>query len=150
MVGSSLFLILILVAVAVIPRWISRHKKKKDDEFLRSINYSHRIPEVKSKPKNGKRRSSEEVLADGIAYQKLLGDDFRKKAKATQIQAERIGSPGYVWQGSDCCPACDKQAGKKFKWAKPPKTGHPGEGKLCPNGYCRCWAEVIIPRPKIK
>ncbi|HAN8704337.1 TPA: hypothetical protein IGN17_002522 [Escherichia coli] len=146
--NSSVFLLVILVAIAVLVRMKSRNKKKKDDDFLNSVNYSHRMPAVKSKPKKGKRRSREEVLADEVAYQKKLGDDFRKKAKATQIQAERVGSSGYIWQGSDCCPACDKQVGKKFMWSKPPKTGHPGEGKLCPNGYCRCWSEVIVPRPR--
>lgn len=145
--NSSICLLVFLIVVAVLVRLKSRQKKKEENNFLKSINYSHRIPQVRSKPKNGKRRSKEEIASDNDAYHKLLGDDFRKKAKATQIQAERVGSSGYVWQGSDCCPACDKQVGKRFLWSKPPRTGHPGEGKLCPNGYCRCWAEVIIPPP---
>ncbi|QFG06723.1 hypothetical protein CPT_Mulock_021 [Klebsiella phage Mulock] len=143
-------IILLFLAIAIITRWNNHKKAKKreeEDNFIKSIDYSYRRPEVKSKPKNGRRRSKEEMLADGNAYQKLMGDDFRKSAKATQIQAERVGSKKYVWRGSDCCPDCDKQNGKTFFWSKPPKTGHPGEGKLCPNGYCRCWAEVIIPKP---
>lgn len=150
MIMEFFAIILFFLAIAIVTRW-NNHKKakkrKEEDNFIHSIDYSYRRPEVKSKPKNGRRRSKEEMLADGIAYQKLMGDDFRKSAKATQIQAERVGSKKYIWRGSDCCPNCDKQNGKTFSWARPPKTGHPGEGKLCPNGYCRCWAEVIIPKP---
>lgn len=143
-------ILIFLAAIVIVARTRNKkqEKKKKDeDAFLQSIDYRYRPPEVKSKPNNGRRRSREEVLADGNANQKIMGDDFRKKAKADQIRAERIGSKGYIWRGSDCCPSCDKQDGKKFTWAKPPKTGHPGEGRLCPNGYCRCWAEVIVPKP---
>ncbi|HBT7196296.1 TPA: hypothetical protein MCI55_003030 [Klebsiella pneumoniae] len=144
-------IIVFFLAIAVITRWnnYKKLKKRKDeDKFLQSIDYSNRIPEVKSKPQNGRRRSKEQILADGNAYKKLMGDDFRVKAKAVQIQAERVGSKRYIWHGDDCCPSCNRQNGKTYAWSKPPKTGHPGEGKLCPNGYCRCWAEVIIPKPR--
>ncbi|MBL1054152.1 MAG: hypothetical protein JJO51_20585 [Escherichia coli] len=91
-------IILFFLAIAIVTRW-NNHKKakkrKEEDNFIHSIDYSYRRPEVKSKPKNGRRRSKEEMLADGIAYQKLMGDDFRKSAKATQIQAERVGSKKY-------------------------------------------------------
>ncbi|WP_240104892.1 hypothetical protein [Klebsiella pneumoniae] len=144
-------IIVFFLAIAVITRWnnYKKLKKRKDeDKFLQSIDYSNRIPEVRSKPQNGRRRSKEQILADGNAYKKLMGDDFRVKAKAVQIQAERVGSKRYIWHGDDCCPSCNRQNGKTYAWSKPPKTGHPGEGKLCPNGYCRCWAEVIIPEPR--
>ena len=144
-------IIVFFLAIAVITRWnnYKKLKKRKDeDKFLQSIDYSNRIPEVKSKPQNGRRRSKEQILADGNAYKKLMGDEFRVKAKAVQIQAERVGSKRYIWHGDDCCPSCNRQNGKTYAWSKPPKTGHPGEGKLCPNGYCRCWAEVIIPEPR--
>ncbi|HBQ0908341.1 TPA: hypothetical protein L7J85_002771 [Klebsiella pneumoniae] len=144
-------IIVFFLAIAVITRWnnYKKLKKRKDeDKFLQSIDYSNRIPEVKSKPQNGRRRSKEQILADGNAYKKLMGDGFRVKAKAVQIQAERVGSKRYIWHGDDCCPSCNRQNGKTYAWSKPPKTGHPGEGKLCPNGYCRCWAEVIIPEPR--
>lgn len=144
-------IIVFFLAIAVITRWnnYKKLKKRKDeDKFLQSIDYSNRIPEVKSKPQNGRRRSKEQILADGNAYKKLMGDDFRVKAKAVQIQAERVGYKRYIWHGDDCCPSCNRQNGKTYAWSKPPKTGHPGEGKLCPNGYCRCWAEVIIPEPR--
>lgn len=144
MEGSSIGLLLLIVAVVILFRLKIKHKKSKEYAFLKSIDYSTRIPEVKSKPKNGKRRTREEVIADRMAYEKLLGIKFRKNAKAEQIKAMRVGSKYYIWHGSDCCPECDKQDGKKFKWSSPPKTGHPGEGKLCPNGYCRCWAESQI------
>lgn len=143
--NSSVFLLVILVAVAVLVRMKSRHKKKKEDDFLKNINYSHRIAEVRTNPKNGKRRSKEEILADRDAYQKLLGNDSKEKARAIRIKAERVGSKGYIWHESDCCDVCKRNDGKTFSWSKPPKTGHPGEGILCRNGYCRCWAEVIIP-----
>ncbi|WP_185952853.1 hypothetical protein [Enterococcus faecalis] len=143
-------IVIFFLAIAVITRWNNYKKlknRKDEDKFLQSIDYSTRIPEVKSKPQNGRRRSKEQILADGNAYKKLMGDDFRAKAKAVQIQAERVGSKRYIWHGDDCCPSCNRQNGKTYAWSKPPKTGHPGEGKLCPNGYCRCWAEVIIPDP---
>ncbi|MEH4267092.1 hypothetical protein [Klebsiella aerogenes] len=144
-------IVFFFVAIAVISRLRNarRDKKRRDeDNFLKNVDYNNRIPEVRSKPKNGRRRTQEQMLSDGNAYQKLIGDDFRVKAKAVQIQAERIGAKSYIWHGDDCCHYCNKQNGKRYYWSKPPKTGHPGEGRLCPNGYCRCWAEVIVPSPK--
>ncbi|WP_413510830.1 hypothetical protein [Serratia liquefaciens] len=136
----------IVLAFRLIKHIINRNKRK-EDKFLKSIDYSARIPVVKTKPKSGKRRTKEEIQADSDCYEKKLGDEFRKRAKATMIQAKRVGSTGYIWHSGGCNDECDRNDGKKFKWDKPPKTGHPGEGALCKNGYCRCWEEVIIPPP---
>ncbi|EEL9428670.1 hypothetical protein GMF88_12680 [Salmonella enterica] len=95
--------------------------KKSDDQFMRNMEYSP------------KRRTQAEF------------------ARFERIRAQRIGSKKFIWHSagdSGCCPECAKNNGKKFLWDKPPKTGLPGEGKCCPDGKCRCWAEAVIPPPR--
>ena len=68
-------------------------------------------------------------------------------AQLTQSRAEHIGATHYIWRtagDSDVCPTCAKRNGKRFAWRKPPPHGHPAECDACPQGYCRCYAEVVI------
>lgn len=73
----------------------------------------------------------------------------RANAVLTQSRAERVGSPGYIWNTSHddaVRPEHRRLDGKFFEWDKPPvamKNGtraHPGE---TPN--CRCWADPVMP-----
>ncbi|WP_390885775.1 phage minor head protein [Cupriavidus gilardii] len=67
----------------------------------------------------------------------------RDKAAATSV-----GSSKYVWRScrdEDVCPICAKNDGKKFSWNKVPTHGHPGYGTCGVHGYCRCYAEAILP-----
>jgi hypothetical protein len=143
------YLVLAVIAFVVFKVWLKKQKRKREYELLNNVNYSARRPGIRKKPKNGRRRTPEEMLRDHDAEMKRAGNSSRKIAKDTRLKAERVGSPGYIWHasGDGLCEYCAKNDGKEFKWNKPPKTGHPGEGHLCKNKHCKCWAEVIIPPP---
>lgn len=144
-------IVIFFVVIAVGFRWNNSRKTKRRaavEVFRKDIDHQKNISKVNLEPRKRRRRSKEEILADEEACLKRMIDDSRKAARDVQTQAERVGAKSYIWHGHDCCPHCNKQNGKRFYWAKPPKTGHPGEGRLCPNGYCRCWAEVIVTSPK--
>lgn len=141
---------LVVIIFALLLAIFKGRKRKKEDEFLNGVDYAYRPQEIRTKPKSGKRRTKDEIRHDRDATQKAAGVNARKIARADMIKAKRVGSPGYIWHsiGEGACECCAKNNGKKFRWDKPPETGHPGEGKLCKNGHCKCWAEVIIPLPK--
>lgn len=141
------YLVLVVVAVVILKSWLKKRKRKQENERLESVNYSARQHGIREKPKKRRRRTPEEMLRDHDANMKRAGNSSRKIAKETRIKAERVGSPGYIWHasGDGLCEYCTKNDGKKFRWNNPPKTGHPGEGHLCKNRHCKCWAEVIIP-----
>lgn len=95
-----------------------------------------------------KRRANEEVLAD----QKRIAGRLRKQGAASfrqeRAQARRVGSRSYIWRSvgdSDVCSVCVANNGKQFNWNVSPPHGHPGEGECSTNGYCRCYAEVVLP-----
>ncbi len=144
--GYYLFAAIIVCGIFKLPAILRFYKKRKEDAFLSNVDRGTRIPAMRSKPIKGSRRSKEQIKIDNDTYQKALGNKFRRIAKADRIKAERVGSTGYIWRGDDCCERCERNNGKKFKWNNPPTTGHPGEGLQCENGYCRCWAETIVPK----
>lgn len=148
---QAIFGMAIVVLLVYFLRSRASRKRKMEDKLISSVNYSRRITPPKSTPEKGNRRSKEQIAKDRAEHQRMLGDDFRKRAKVEQIKAERVGSTSYIWRSagdSGCCESCAKNNGKTFQWKKPPRTGHPGEGRCCANGYCRCYAEVIIPRQR--
>lgn len=72
----------------------------------------------------------------------------RQTFNRARAQALGIGSPGYIWRTSrdgDVCPACTANEGRRFDWDRPPAHGHAGICDACTEGYCRCWAEAIVP-----
>jgi len=72
---------------------------------------------------------------------------IKELAKASMERQVHAGITEYTWQTSEdqrTCEACAKNNGKVFRWDTPPNTGHPGEGKCCPNGHCRCQALAKI------
>ncbi|MDE2134687.1 MAG: hypothetical protein KGM97_06725 [Alphaproteobacteria bacterium] len=106
-------------------------------------------PRKKSvKKSRRRRRSKEEILAD----RKRLATRLRKQGAASfrqeRAQAHRVGSRLYIWRSagdSDVCPACAASDGKRFDWNVSPPHGHPGEAECITNGYCRCYAEAVLP-----
>lgn len=91
------------------------------------------------------RRSREEIEAEREIKAKRLAEKSRQSAMETMERQLAIGITHYTWQTSGderTCEDCAKNDGKRFAWAVPPRTGHPGDGKCCQNGHCRC---VAIP-----
>lgn len=99
------------------------------------------VPRAKLKWKKG---------ADNTAYYAELADGARRSFENVRRRAECVGAKYYIWRtsgDSDVCEACNKKNGKRVRFDKPPvKTGHPGSGKCCPNGHCRCFASPVLPR----
>ncbi|WP_074167216.1 phage minor head protein [Enterobacter chengduensis] len=113
--------VIAIFILSIIYRLRKNRKKKNDEQFIRNIEFSR------------KNRSASEL------------------ARYDRLRAERIGATKFRWHtagDSGCCSNCAKNNGKVFRWKRPPKTGLPGEGKCCPGGKCRCWAETIVPPPK--
>lgn len=144
--GYYLLIVMILYGIFKLPAILNFYKKRKNGSSSDSFSCDNRIQESKENLKKGSGRSKTRSTKDSDAQQKALGNKFRKLAKEDRVKAERVGSTGYIWHGDDCCDECNKNNGKKFKWSSPPATGHPGEGIKCKNGYCRCFAETIIPK----
>jgi SPP1 gp7 family putative phage head morphogenesis protein len=97
------------------------------------------------------RRSPEEIARDRAEALEELIAHARSTAAENQRKQTSAGITRYEWMSAGderTCPACRKNDGRKFAWDRPPKTGHPGEGKLCPNGHCRCTAIAHFPRIK--
>jgi hypothetical protein len=77
-----------------------------------------------------------------------LAEGARTAFENTCVQASRAGVTHYRWRScgdSDVCPQCRKNDGRRFSFSKPPgMTGHPGDGRCCDHGHCRCYAEPIV------
>ncbi len=79
-------------------------------------------------------------------------DDMRAKGmrhfEFNRSRAEMIGATHYIWRtalGRGCCPTCAAYEGKFFAFDVPPPSGHPGHVGGCLPGYCRCYAEPVLP-----
>jgi SPP1 gp7 family putative phage head morphogenesis protein len=71
------------------------------------------------------------------------GQIIKLQAKMTQIRHEAQGIERYEWSAvmdARESEECKKLNGKRFRWDKPPKGGHPGE-----RDGCRCHAQPVIP-----
>jgi SPP1 gp7 family putative phage head morphogenesis protein len=73
----------------------------------------------------------------------------RTSAGLTQVRAESIGSPGYIWRTArdgNVRPIHRRLEGKLIRWDKPPIAAANGTRAHAGCIYnCRCWAEVIVP-----
>lgn len=75
---------------------------------------------------------------------KLIARDQTSKLNSVlnQQRQQNLGVEEYIWRTADDGKVREDHAannGKRFRWDKPPKTGHPGEGI-----QCRCIAQPII------
>lgn len=75
---------------------------------------------------------------------KLIARDQTTKLNAslTKLRQQEVGVTEYVWQTSGderVRPTHRANDGKKFRWDKPPKTGHPGS-----EVNCRCVALPVL------
>ena len=63
-------------------------------------------------------------------------------------RVESIGCTHYTWRTAkdgDSCEVCASREGVRFAYAEEPPHGHAGVCTACPQGWCRCWAEPVIP-----
>ncbi|MFH5923826.1 hypothetical protein [Roseomonas xinghualingensis] len=77
-----------------------------------------------------------------------MRDWFAASAREDRERAVAIGCKTFIWRSSgaeDACSTCAKLDGKRFRYAKPPTAGFPGELTCCEIGWCRCYAEAVIP-----
>lgn len=93
-------------------------------------------------------RTRAEILEDNNKKRMALGVKAREHAKNTMVRQLELGITEYEWSTAGderTCPACADNDGKKFRWDNPPEeTGHPGFGKACECGHCRCVALAVI------
>ncbi|WP_229746347.1 hypothetical protein [Hafnia psychrotolerans] len=139
--------ILLFIILLFIYKARKKIKRKQDNTLIGSYNRNSRISYPKAKHANGTKKTEQERKEDMDLYFEKVNARGRMHAKAEEIRQTQIGITHYIWRSAedgDCCSECKKNNGKKFAWKRPAKTGHPGEGKCCPNGVCRCYPEAII------
>jgi len=140
--------IVILVFIFVLIRYIKfRNKRRNEDKTIENFNINKRVNYQKSKPANGKRRSKDEIEKDNARYAEHLAERSRRYSEVERIKQTRLGVKYYIWRTCEdgaVCSECAKNNGKTFSWAKPPKSGHPGDGKCCHHGHCRCYPEAKL------
>lgn len=106
-----------------------RRKVKTNQQFMEPQNSTR-----KPKP----------PLTECLAARRANTQRNAQNTKERQLQA---GIYEYRWRSSGdvrVCAACAANNGKRFFWTSPPSSGHPGEGKCCPERFCRCTAEAVI------
>ncbi|HAW3194706.1 TPA: hypothetical protein JLS02_001922 [Escherichia coli] len=141
------YIIILFVIVFAFVKYLKFKKRRNEDAIIKSYNRNKRVAYQKSKPANGKQRSKEEIEKDNARYAEHLAENSRRYSEAERIKQSRLGIKRYIWRScedGDECAECAKNNGKTFSWSKPPKSGHPGEGKCCPDGRCRCYPEAKL------
>lgn len=77
-----------------------------------------------------------------------MADKNAKLFAFERSRAEAAGCVAYTWRtagDADVCEACSARDGKRFLYAVAPEHGHAGVCSACPQGWCRCIAEPILP-----
>lgn len=146
-IGVAIFIVVMLLAGRLHLLKLNRQKRKPasaveptPDELC--LGNVRPIP-PKSRGLSEDERASERAR---FAYEARLRSI--SSFDLTKRRAEYVGSKGYRWRtagDTDVCPTCAEHNGKFFKWTAPPPCGPPGTHSLCPQGYCRCYAEAQIP-----
>lgn len=65
-----------------------------------------------------------------------------------RVRAEAVGCTAYTWRATGdagMCEVCQSRNGLRFRYADEPEHGHAGVCRACPQGWCRCYAEPIMP-----
>lgn len=105
---------------------------------------------LEARPRRPKKRGVSPAEREAKAERYRAEMRIAKAATATRDQrrAEEIGVTHYIWRSAGderVCPTCAKNDGRRFSWSKPPASGHPGLTTCCDMGWCRCYAEAILP-----
>ena len=88
-------------------------------------------------------------------YQKAIERAFSEQMRVRNRQifnynrerALSVGSVSYIWRrlADDECENCRVSSDREFRWDQGLPLGHAGTCIQCPEGYCRCYAEAVIP-----
>jgi len=147
LIGLALLLFLVFVGWRIRADEKKRHRPPKrpdlnpSDFELRVLN--RRSPMPRSR---GLTPDQQDAEAARFAYELRLKGCL--SFDLTRRRAVEVGSKGYRWRSAgdeDVCSICARHDGKFFGWDAPPPCGPPGTHSLCPQGYCRCYPEVILP-----
>jgi uncharacterized protein with gpF-like domain len=99
-----------------------------------------------------KGRTPEQIAADTETYNQERLAKSRARFAFDEKTRAFIGVKAYRWRSCgdyDTCAICRRNNGKRFLYAKPPASGHPGTF-MCDqgdgeSGPCRCYDEPIVP-----
>lgn len=146
--GGSAVEWLVLVTVGIVVWMLMRHRHRRFNARTRLTFEEPRLP-PRGRPPRKRGLSPEEVAAEQWRFIHELREGGQASFRHTAWQAAKIRSRHYVWRSardSDVCPVCAAKNGKRFAWNARVKGGHPGDGSLCTQGYCCCYAEPIVPK----
>jgi len=144
--SPGLAVILFIIGL-IIYKHIKKRQQKKEDDFIDKTIRSPRIARPKAHHADGRKKSAEERQADLKIYHSRLALAASNRSKADKLRHKRAGASHYIRRtclDERVCETCRNNDGKKFSWNRNPKSGHPGEGKCCPDGLCRCYAEAVF------
>lgn len=136
--------VFLLVAVAFVAIAIILAKLlKRQSEKPIDLDLNKRVAPVKRKG-----RTSVQIQEDSLRWIRETREHCRQSFDRDKQHAIHIGSKYYLWRTSkdgDVCPACAKNNGKRFRWDQAPPHLHPGHSEVCKEGYCRCYAQAVLP-----
>ena len=93
--------------------------------------------------------SPEARAADEARYLTEVRLHHRAAFERDRKNAYLAGSKTYIWRtcaDGNVCALCSRKNGKRFRWDVQPDQGHPGACLSCTLGFCRCFAEPVLPR----
>ena len=103
---------------------------------------------TRSPIRNRKKYTPEQIEADADRYKKEMREKMASISKFDRERALSVGCKSFIWRAvkdAGTCTECAANDGRRFSYEKPPKIGYPGDHD-CPTGWCRCFAEPIIPK----
>ena len=149
------FVLRVVAVVAIVLYPQRRRNSEKDSEINESapslepspkiIDLNRRVPVPKRRG-----RTPAQIQADETRYNIEMRARSQYAFERIRGQAGLAGSKRYIWRtcgDADVCSTCAKKEGKRFAWdVPPPRGGHPGDCADCSVGFCRCYAEPVLPR----
>ena len=92
-------------------------------------------------------RTKNQQAEDLAQYERDMRAKGRAISERDQANSDLVGATHYICRTSRdgaVCRTCAKKEGKKFAW-RDTRHGRPGDSGQCQGGYCRCYAEPIVP-----
>lgn len=139
--------IVLAIIVGVVLGLMRRRQKRLVDKVR--LRYVEVLDRPRSRPPRRRGLSPAEKEVEQRRYIRELRERGQISFRRTAWQAGQVGSRHYVWLSagdSDVCSTCAAKNGRRFVWGARLKGGHPGDGSLCTQGYCRCTALPVVPK----
>ena len=99
-------------------------------------------------PKATQRVPAALFKSDPAEAARQLADKNAKLFAFEKGHAEAAGCIAYTWRTTGdaaVCEVCRTRNGLRFLYADEPEHGHAGVCRACPQGWCRCYAEPVLP-----